>query len=680
MTFQPKQLSLAIAAAMLISAPVFAAEEFAAEDAEQQTLKTVVVTAEAMDAPLTVVTDPKAPKQPLPAHDGADYLKTVPGFSVTRKGGTDGDAVFRGMAGSRLSVLADGENILGGCNFRMDAPTAYIYPEIYDSLTVIKGPQSVQYGPGNSAATVMFERDVKRFSEADYRVHASALAGSADRRDVLADVQAGSERGYVQLTGTDSTANDYVDGNGDKVHSQYHRYSGNVAAGWTPDDDTRVEVSAAQSDGEAAYADRGMDGTKFLRESRNFTFEKKHLSDLLDSVELRVYDSNVDHIMDDQELRVPGMMGYANLKRDTDGGRFSTVLALAEDAKLTLGVDTQNNVHSARSATPNHIYSAWSDDANFNQYGLFAELNQGISDSDRIVAGYRADRWEATDERATVGMMMPVANPSANETRSDTLGSGFARLEHELASSPTTLYAGVGHSERFPDYWEMIAKESVTTVSAFAIKPETTNQLDVGALYKKDDLDVSVSAFYNRIDDFILADYSSMMKMNGASRNIDATTYGSEIGAGYSLTDNWKADTSVAWVWGENRTDDTALAQLPPLEARLGLTYSRDDWSVGGLWRAVEAQERYDLNMGNIVGKDLGESSGFSVFSLNGSWKATKNTLLTAGVDNLFDKTYAEFVSRAGGNGMGGVIPGYVQTDRVNEPGRTLWLKVQADF
>lgn len=43
--------------------------------------------------------------------------------------------------------------------------------------------------------------------------------------------------------------------------------------------------------------------------------------------------------------------------------------------------------------------------------------------------------------------------------------------------------------------------------------------------------------------------------------------------------------------------------------------------------------------------------------------------------DNLFDKTYAEFVSRASGNGMGGAIPGYVQTTRVNEPGRNFWLK-----
>jgi iron complex outermembrane receptor protein len=676
---QKKIISLITSAILLSSAAV------KAEDTMQPVLKTVVVTAETMDEPTMVVTDPRTPRQPLPAHDGADYLKTIAGFAVTRKGGTDGDPIFRGMAASRLGILADGENILGGCNSRMDAPTSYIYPELYDSLTVIKGPQSVQYGPGNSAATIMFNRDSPRFSELGYRLHASALAASADRRDLLADLEAGGEWGYMKLTGSDSTANDYKDGDGNKVHSQYHRYSSNVAFGLTPDENTRIEVAATNSDGEAAYADRAMDGTKFRRDSHSILLERKHISSLVEAVELRLYESSVNHVMDDQELRKPGKMGYANLARDTDGGRLSTTLALSEASSLKVGMDTLNNEHSARSAGVNHQYSPWVDDANFNQYGVFAELNHDLDEHNRIVTGLRSDRWEATDERGKMIMtsMMPkkmAKNISSGETREQTLGSGFARIEHTLNDSPTTVYAGIGHTERFPDYWEMIAKQGETTASAFDINVEKTNQLDVGVMHKTDKLDVSLSAFYSKVDDFILIDYTNKMKMGGVSRNIDATTYGSELSAGYALTENWKVDSSLAWVWGENETDNTALAQLPPLEGRIGLTYSRDDWSVSGLMRMVDDQDRYDLGRGNIIGQDLEPDGGFTVFSLNGSWKPTHNTLLTAGVDNLLNKTYGEFISRAGGNGMGGAIAGFEQTDRVNEPGRTLWLKVQMDL
>ena len=74
-------------------------------------LEPAVVTATRIAAPLTTVTQAKTPRQPVPANDGADYLKTIPGFNVIRKGGADGDPVLRGMAGSRLNILLDGEQI-----------------------------------------------------------------------------------------------------------------------------------------------------------------------------------------------------------------------------------------------------------------------------------------------------------------------------------------------------------------------------------------------------------------------------------------------------------------------------------------------------------------------------------------------------------------------------------------
>ncbi len=57
-------------------------------------LNDVVVTAAPMTTPTTIELDPKVPRQPLPAHDGADFLKSVPGFSIMRKAGTDGELPF----------------------------------------------------------------------------------------------------------------------------------------------------------------------------------------------------------------------------------------------------------------------------------------------------------------------------------------------------------------------------------------------------------------------------------------------------------------------------------------------------------------------------------------------------------------------------------------------------------
>jgi iron complex outermembrane receptor protein len=677
MILMKKSLALAIAGSLLCCTAT-GAENDAANIETESSLPPIVITAEAMDEPLTVVTDPRAPRQPLPAHDGADYLKTIPGFSVTRKGGTDGDPVFRGMAGSRLGILVDGENILGGCNFRMDAPTAYIYPEMYDVLTVIKGPQTVLYGPGTSAATVLFERKTEVFLEPGYRLNGSVLAGSFGRHDELIDGALGNQTGYMRVGASNSTADDYEDGDGNVVHSEFHRYSANMALGWTPDQDTKVEISGMRSNGEAAYADRAMDGTKFLRESGNLKIEKTNLSPLFAKVEAHVYANSVDHVMDDQTLRIPGTMGYQNLMRETQGGRLASTLSINRDTSLTLGADTQANEHSSRSApAATAIYTAWRDDAEFDQQGLFAEIKFDLDIQNRLIAGYRLDQWQATDLRSMImlNMMTTVANPTFGDTRDESLNSGFARIEHRMAEPGMTLYAGLGHSERFPDYWEMISKLGETSASAFDIKAESTNQLDTGVLYKNGKMDGSISLFYNEISDFILVDYSNAMKPNGFSRNIEASSYGAEAGLGYAINSNWKSETSIAAVRGSNETDHTSLPQLPPLEVRLGLNYAQSDWTAGGLVRWVDNQNHFATNMGNIIGKDLGPAEGFSVFSVNAGWKPAKTTLISAGVDNVFDETYAEFVSRAGSN-----ITGYVPTTRINEPGRTLWVKVQVNI
>ena len=669
--------SIAYAAGALLHA---AFAQTAPADATR--LPDVVVTAPKMEAPLVVSTDPKAPRQPVPAHDGADYLKTIPGFSVIRKGGTDGDPVLRGMAGSRLNILLDGQHILGGCGGRMDPPTAYVFPEMYDSITVRKGPQTVLYGPVGSAGTVLFERKPRNFTEPSVKFNGSLTAGSAERYDGVADVTYGNRNLYLEAVATHSQADDYEDGDGNKVHSRYKRWSGSAALGLTPDENTLLELSMMRSDGEAAYADRTMDGAKFERENIGFKFSKRNLSPLVEKLEAQLYRNYIDHVMDNFSLRTQtGMRMLSNPDRTTAGGRVAATLRIADASQLTVGADLEKNDHTVR-GTVNYQSQPRVEDANFRNAGIFGELTHMLGDEDRIIAGLRADRWKAEDPRAMVrvtnnmGMPMPVTNPTSGQTRKDTLTSGFARYERELGTSPVTVFAGLGRSERFPDYWEMISKESAATVSAFNVKPEKTNQLDIGAIWQSDALHVSVSGFYNKIDDFIMVQSGVAKTVPNRSatisRNIDATTWGGEVGVAYALNANWKVDGSLAYVRGNNDTDDTALAQLPPLETRFGLNYDDRTWSFGALLRIVAEQDRFDANKGNIAGQDIGRTAGFSVFSVNGGWKAKKGVQLTAGIDNLFDKTYAEHLSRAGAD-----LAGYTQTTRVNEPGRTVWLKAQ---
>lgn len=656
---------------------------------DNQLLEEIVVTGARMDEPLTVVTDPKAPRQPLPANDGADYLKTIPGFSVIRKGGTDGDPVFRGMAGSRLSLVMDGESMLGGCSNRMDPPTAYIFPETYDSIKIVKGPQSVQYGPGNSAGVVLFEREHYRLAEAGWKFNGSALAGSFGRTDEVIDVTGGTPDFYLRGTGTYARQGDYTDGAGVRVHSRYERWNTQFAGGWTPSENTTLEVSGGRSDGEAAYADRNVDGAQFARSNAGLKLIMTDLGPVWNKLEAQAYYNYVDHVMDNFSLRTPtGNRMAMNPDRETIGGRIVATLLPLTGVKLVVGLDAQDNEHTNRQtmnqdAVPYQSLVRLSD-ASFLQVGIFGEATWTLDDHQRVVGGLRADRWHARDNRENVAltMMLSVPNPTAGETRNEILTSGFIRYERDLSLLPATAYAGVGHSERFPDYWELISKETPDSVSAFDARPEKTTQLDVGLVYKAHRFHGSLSAFYNEIDDFLLIQTGVMkpagmggMRSATVTRNIQARSWGMEADASYALTHTWSLDLTLSSVRGDNKTDHTTLPQLPPLEMRLGLRYDNETWSFGTLWRLVAAQTRFDLNKGNIAGQDIGPTPGFGILSFNGGWRPTKKALITAGVDNVLDKTYAEFVSKGGVS-----LPGFDQTTRVNEPGRTFWLKGQLSF
>ncbi|WP_295481560.1 TonB-dependent copper receptor [uncultured Pseudomonas sp.] len=644
-------------------------------------LSPTVITAVAPSSPLTVVTNPKDPRQPVPASDGADYLKTIPGFSAIRSGGTNGDPVLRGMFGSRLNILTNGGVMLGACPNRMDAPTSYISPETYDRLTVIKGPQSVIWGPGGSAGTILFEREPEKFGTLGSRVNASLLTGSNGRFDKVLDAAAGNDQGYARFVGNQSRADDYHDGHGDTVPSRWDKWNGDVTLGWTPDADTLLELTAGKGDGEARYAGRGMDGSQFKRESLGLRFEKSNLGEVLDTVEAQVYYNYADHVMDNYSLRTPsgrGMMGMpmvSNVDRRTLGARLKATWRWA-DVQLISGLDAQTNEHRKRGGmgVDAHKGQPWTKDADFHNYGAFSELTWYATGEDRLIAGARLDRASARDFRQT--------SATVGDTRADTLPSGFVRYEHDLAAIPATAYIGLGHAQRFPDYWELFSPKQGPNgaVNAFdAIKPEKTTQLDVGIQYKDERLEAWASGYVGQIRDYILFDYrTGMMGMSSTqAQNIDARIMGGELGAAYALTDNWKADATLAYAWGKNSSDGKALPQMPPLESRLGLTYSRDAWSVGGLWRLVAAQNRIAQNQGNVVGKDYEKSGGFGVFSLNGAYKVNRNLKLSAGVDNLFDKTYAEHLNLAGNAGFG-----YPAADPqpVNEPGRTFWTKVDFSF
>lgn len=660
-------------------------------DADTQaphSLAPIVVTAQqGNDANgLIVHADPKQPIQPVPATDGADYLQSIMGFNSIQSGGTNGDVTFRGMFGSRIKILTDGTENLGACPNRMDAPTSYISPESYDRISVIKGPQTVQYANTGSAATVLFERQPEKLtSEKPYRGQASVLLGSYGRIDHNVEAAIGDEKKYIRLNANRSESNSYQDGDGNTVPSAWKKWNADVALGFTPDENTWIELAGGKSDGESLYAGRSMDGSQFARESLGLRFEKKNITDVIKKIEGQVNYSYNDHIMDNFSLRQPELKhdhethemyldkSAMQVTRRTLNSRLAMTTEWNKWSLIT-GIDSQFNKHGGSMSSPK-MNMPFSQDMRFQSYGAFGELGYQWSENSKLVTGARLDQ-------------VKIDALKLNVDRSETLPSAFIRLENQHPEHDAKSYIGLGYVERVPDYWELF---STAHGNSGMLKPtfndldtEKTLQLDMGYQQQHGALNTWASAYVGLINDYILMSYHNHptsgehdhgSSFSAGAKNVDATIAGAEAGIGYQFTDHIQADLSAMYAWGKNTTDDKPLPQISPLEGRLNIRYVADKYNLGLLWRAVAEQNRVSLHQGNIVGYDLKPSKGFSTLSLNGSYNLRKDIDVSVGIDNVLDKTYTEHLNKAGSAGFG-----FASEEQFNNIGRNYWVRMSMKF
>ena len=650
----------------------------AGEEMYEFTLDEVIVTGYRTATPLTLSTDPQRPRQPIPAADGAGYLKTIPGISVVRKGGTGGDPMMRGMGGSRMVMDMNGGMMSGGCPNRMDPTATYAFPETFSRIIVNKGPQSVRYG-ASIAGSVIFERETERFEKPDVRGSISVLGASNHRFDELTDVAAGGAEGYARIIQTRNYARDYADGDGRRIHSGYGRHSLTGIVGLTPDPDTLFEVAYDRSRGWAKYAHGMMDGSQFDRDSYAVKFERAHLSPVVEKLTLNFNHDTIDHIMDNYTFRPGGMMG-TDVKRVQYGVRAVTDLRFSPQTSAAVGIDLRRDAHYFAEAHK-RLKGSFNNDMDINSFGIFLEYNRDLRERSRLLTGLRYDRTETDYHNARfrngMGALMRDLVPGS---ASDHAVSGFVRWERTAKKQPLTFYVGVGHAERPADYWEAYhtwaahsnrVNHQSSSPSVTRPAKEKNTQLDLGWVYTGDKTNANLSLYYAHVDDFILR------KPVGGYGNVDARLYGFEAEVTRTVSPLWTFGASLAYTRGDDRTNNTALPQIAPLEANLTAKYTHKKTEANAVWRLVSKQNRYHKGYGSVTGTDYGPTGGFGILSLSLAYRPDENLTFSLGVDNLLNKTYAEFV-----NYSEAAIPalGISAGGHITEPGRTIWLKGSCKF
>ena len=629
----------------------------------EATLGETVVTGYRTRRPLTLSTNPQRPRQPIPASDGAGYLKAIPGFSVVRKGGVGGDPMLRGMGGSRIVMNMNGDMMSGGCPNRMDPTSTYAFPETFSRIIVNKGPQSVRYG-ASVAGNVVFERRTKRFERAGVRGNVSILGASNHRFDDLIDITAGDKEGYARFIQTRNYSRDYADGERRRIHSGYGRHSLTGIVGLTPDTDTLFEVSYDRSRGWAKYAHGMMDGSQFDRDSYAVKFERTHLSPVVKKLTLNFNYNTIDHIMDNYTFRPGGTRGM-EVKRTQYNIRSVLDMTFSPRDTGAVGIDVGHEEHTFTPAMKGVPRGRENTDMTIGNLGLFMEYNHNLTERSRLLSGLRWDR--ITNHYHRYSTFIP-----GNTT--DNAVSGFVRWERTSKNRPLTFYVGLGHAERPADYWESYHTWRMHgALHPGATRPakEKNTQLDLGWVYAGKKTNASLSLYYAHVDDFILR------KPVGEYGNVNARLYGFEAEVTRTVSPRWTLGASLAYTRGDDRTNDAPLPQIAPLEANLTAKYSHRKMEANAVWRLVSRQNRYHKGYGSVTGTDYGPTGGFGILSLSLAYRPDENLTFSLGVDNLLNKTYAEFV-----NYSEPAIPalGISAGGHITEPGRTIWFKRNYKF
>ena len=635
----------------------------------------------------------------MPAGDGADLLRGFAGVSLGRMGGHGLEPRVRGQGEWNLKVLVDGASIHGGCPNRMDPPSSFAATGGFDRVTVIRGVQSLRYGAGGSAGTVLFERPAPPPGNAtSWRAEAATGYGSWHAAPELGLNASWARKGlYLRADAESRRVDSYEDGSGEVVRSAFDSRVANLMVGLGDRERAFVELGYERSrTDDALFAGAGMDSPYDQGETLRLRIHRSAAAGPWAGLDVELYSSQVEHLMDNYSLRplTTPMAMRVPTTSDTLGGRVSARLGSDDRLRLSLGADLERNERRAlRFAGPDAdrvtaLQAVMWPDAELTQTGLFAEADRAVGPTSRLRAGLRLDAFEAS---ARLADLAPVgANLSPNQLYRLYYGADAAPweetgisalLRYERSPRPGwTLFAGVSRSLSAPDATaRYLGAGNPVPARRWVGNPTLDvaahHQVDLGVSRSAKDHRWNVTAFLDLVDDLVLRDRAraqpGILPADRASiyRNVEARLVGLEMDGIWSPPGPWTLRGSAGWVRGDNRTDGRPLAQIPPLQGVAALEHERNRWRGRVALRWALDQDRVDDDPATGSGLDFGPTPGHAILDLELAVPLGDGLRLLAGVDNLFDDTWADHLSR--GN--------LFDPDplRVNEPGRAARLRLR---
>jgi iron complex outermembrane receptor protein len=557
----------------------------------------------------------------------------------------------------------------------MDPASTYANVNNYDSVTVIKGTQSVLFGAGGPGGIVSFKRVTNPVSKPEFRIgqnfdsNAGAYTTSGNMVYPL------SSTSYLRLNGSATNAGNYETGSGIKPLTEYSTTDYTVILGTLLSDGSKLEVNYSNNrQDKVGYPGLMMDIAYSYTDMYTLKYHRVTPLGVFSTMNVELFNTDIDHLMDNRTLRSGGMAMATPTSSDTYGGRVIGTIG----SDIRAGVDYEHNTKNAEQTMGGTLNTYLWPDVETEKLGLFFE-----KDANNISYGLRYDQVELDPIKANVDTGSGMMQRSANQVYAMTLGvnasgskrefdniSGFLRFNNFMNSSS---YLSLSVNERAPDATELFnAKQNNSAMMRHVGNPYLSSERHMTIEFGHDGMllgnHVKGTVFYNDVDDYVTTHRVSDSAMGARTyKNVDATLYGYEITA-HRMIAGIDTTLNLNYTRGEDDTQNRALPQIMPLAGDLTFELKSAQSNYGLRINFADTQDRFDSRVLDVAGG----TAGYTVYDIFAGFEPTPNLRFTVGMSNITDKRYATHLNTT--NTLD------ASATRTDEPGRSLFGSINYEF